>query len=264
MSHLGWGLMVFGMVFVWAFDAGGAVRSAFRFAGEKATVEGSSQGWRQTSLSINDVPVYETSYSFRSIDGLELSGVSYQTGGYVEASQSVTVQYVVSRPETSRIQGMRASRAGFGVLFVYIFPVLGLALAMAGVRKGLRSRHLMSTGELALGRQKSKEPTSTRINNQTVYRYTFEFDAAGGGTYEVVGKTHRTHQLEDEDLERIVYDPRDPNQATLLDELPCRPAIDARGDFTTEGASQLLFAALNLVLPALTVAVYVAYALLRD
>jgi hypothetical protein len=264
MSQFGWGIMAFGMIFVWAFDAGGALRSSIRFAGELATAEGVSTGWRQTSLTINDVRVYETSYSFRSGDGYDLTGASYQTGGYVEGGQPVTVEYVPSNPSLSRILGMRASSAGLAVSLVYIFPIIGLALVMAGLRKGLRARRLLSTGQLAFGTLKSKEPTSTQINNQTVFRYTFEFEVPGGGRHEVVAKTHRPTVLEDEELERIVFDPRYPGEATLLDELPCRPSIDSRGDFSTESQLEFVRAGLNLVLPATAVAVYVASALMRN
>jgi hypothetical protein len=168
---------------------------------------------------------------------------------------------VPSEPSLSRIQGSRASIAGLGVSFVYIFPIVGLALAMFGVRTGIRRRYLLSSGELALGTLKLKEPTNTKINNQTVYKYTFAFEVPGGGTYEATAKTHLQRKLEDEDFERLVYDPRDPSEATLLDELPCRPAIDIRGNFDTEGSSQILLALANLVLPTVTLAVYVAYAL---
>lgn len=251
--------MVFGMVFVWVFDAGGAVREMIRFAGHVESASGVTVDWRQTSVSVNDSPVYETSYSFRSADGYDVTGASYRTGSHLEPGQSVVVEYKPSNPSISRIQGMRTSVGGLGVSFVFLFPIVGLALAMAGVRGGIRARYLLSEGRLAMAKLISKEPTNTRINNQTVYKYTFQFEVPDGGTYQVVGKTHR-HTLDDEELERVVYDPRDPNEAKLLDELPCRPTIDSRGDFDT-GAGQIFLAAANLMLPTATLAVYVAYAL---
>jgi len=258
--HIGWGLMIFGMIFVWAFDAGGAVRETVRFARGTAMAEGVTTDWRETSMSINERPVYETSYSFRSADGYDVAGASYMTGRWVEPGQTVTVEYVPSDPSLSRIQGSRASIAGAGVVFMYILPIVGLAFAMLGVRGGIQRRYLLANGELALGKLRLKEPTNTRINNQTVYKYTFEFDVPGGGTYQATAKTHVQRKLEDEEFERLVYDPRDPTEATLLDELPCRPAIDSRGNFDTEGVSQIALAAMNLVLPTATLAVYVAYA----
>lgn len=260
LSQVGWGMMALGMAFVWGFDAGGAVRSTVRFAGELSVAEGLSTGWAETNLTINDSRVYGTSYSFRSGDGYDLTGTSYRTGGYIEAGQGVTVEYDPDDPTVSRIQGMRASMTGPWIVFVYIFPIIGLALALAGLRKGMRARRLLATGELALGTLKSKEPTNTQVNEQTVHRYTFEFDVPNGGTFEVVGRTHRA-SLQDEERERIVYDPRDPSEARLLDDLPCRPSIDGRGDFDTASSAELLWAALNLVLPAAAIAVYVASAL---
>ena len=260
MCHIGWGLMIFGMIFVWVFDAGGAIRETVRFAAGTATAEGVTTDWRQTSMRINERPVYETSYSFRSADGYDVTGASYMTGRWIERGQAVTVEYVPSDPSLSRIEGSRASIAGVGVAFVYLIPIVGLAFAMMGVRSGIRRRYLLSSGELALGKLKLKEPTNTKINNQTVYKYTFEFEVPGSGTYEATAKTHLQRKLEDEDFERLVYDPRDPNEATLLDELPCRPAIDSRGNFDTEGAGQIVLAAMNLVLPTATLAVYMAYA----
>jgi hypothetical protein len=261
LSQIGWIFVLVGLPVVWAFDPGGALTSAVRFNGELATAEGIVSGWRETSMSINEVRVFETLYDFDLPDGQRLSGASYQTGGYVDQSQRVTVEYPAGDPSISRIQGMRTSAGGLTVAFVLIFPLVGFVLAVVGMQKGLKARRLMSTGRLALGTLKSKEPTNTRVNEQTVYRLTFDFPADGGGTYEVIGKTHRPYELEDEPQERLVYDPRNPSDAALLDELPCRPSIDRRGDFAAEGGRERMLAALNLLAPGLSVLVLVAYVL---
>ena len=169
------------------------------------------------------------------------------------------MEYLPERPTMSRIRGMRGSSGGLGISFVFVFPILGMVFAVQGTRKGLTARRLMSTGQLALGRLKTKEPTNTQINNETVYRLTFTFDADGGGTYEVVGTSHRPAALEDEEFERIVYDPQYPTEARLLDDLPCRPTIDARGDFGMGSPREYLWAAANLVLPLLALLEYTAY-----
>jgi hypothetical protein len=263
LSQIGWAVAGFGLIFVWVFDAGGALGSAVAFAGELATVEGVTSAWRQTQISINDEAVFETSYEFE-LEGRRVTGASYVTGSYMPQGEPVTVEYVASDPTLSRIRGMRASVAGVGISFVFTIPLVGLALAAVGTGRGLRARRLLATGHLALGTLKSKEPTNSTVNNQPVYRLTFEFPAARGGTYEVTSMTHRAFELEDEPAERLVYDPRHPNDAALLDELPCRPAIDARGDFAVGGSGQRIRAILNLVIPGLTVLAFVAYALFAD
>jgi hypothetical protein len=256
-------MMAFGLIFVWAFNVGGALLSAIRFAGDVTTTQGMSSSSDRTNFSINDEAVFATSYDFRSTDGMPFSGISYATGNYIEEGRIVAVEYVSSDPTVSRIVGMRTTQGGLGVAFVLIFPILGLVMALAGMRKGLRARHLMSTGQLGLGRLKSKEATNTRVNNQTVYRYTFDFEAAAGGIYQVSGKSHRLSALEDEPVERIMYDPRNPSEAALLDELPCRPEIDPRGNFGTATSRELVLAGLNLLLPVAALLSYAAYFLTR-
>lgn len=261
-SQIGWFVAAFGLIFVWAFDPGSAVVSAVKFRGDLGTAEGVSTAWRKTSLSINEVRVYATEYAFDA-EGRRLTGVSYQTGDYIPEGERVAIEYLLSDPTVSRIAGMRASQAGLAISFVVIFPLVGLVLAFFGAQRGLKARRLMTEGELALATLRSKEPTNTRINNRTVYRLTFEFEADRGGTYEVVGKTHRPEALEDEDRERVVYDPRNPADAALLDELPCRPAIDRRGNFEAQDARAPLRALLNLIGPALTLLGGGGYLLLR-
>lgn len=250
-SQFGWAFVAFGMIFVWAFDPGAGLTELVRFSGGLATSEGTSVGWRELNLRVNETTVYETSYVFE-VAGEAISGVSYQTGGYVAEGQPVVVEYRSSDPSVSRITGMRASAGGLMVALVYIFPLIGAVMALFGVRKGLRARNLMRTGRLALGVLKSKEATNTKINDQPVYRLTFEFEAEGGGTYRAEAKTHLPQKLQDEARERLVYDPRYPGEATLLDELPCRPRINSRGDFEASGGNDRVLALANLVLPTFT------------
>lgn len=261
MTQFGWFFVGFGLIFVWTFDAGAGVVEVVRFSGNLATASGASTGYRALNLSINDVRVFETTYAFALDDGRTFSGASYETGDFVPEGEPVVVEYRRSEPSISRIQGMRASAAGLMIAFVFVFPVLGMVFAVSGMAKGLKARRLMSTGQLALGTLKAKEPTNTRINEQTVYRLTFEFAAAGGGAYEVTTKTHLPYKLEDEAQERLVYDPRNPLDASMLDDLPCRPEIDGRGDFQVRDARESLRALLNLAVPALTILGHGAYLL---
>ncbi len=251
-GQLGWFLVGFGLIFVWAFDADGAVVSAVQFSRELSVVEGTTTGWRELNLSINDEQVYETSYSFE-IDGQTYRGASYGTGYYVPEGQRLPVEYRPSNPSISRLQGMRASAAGVVIAFVFVIPLIGLAFLRWGLRSGLRNRRLLAEGQLAFGSLVSDEDTSVQVNNQPVRRLTFEFTASSGGRYQVVASTHQATKLMDDAQEALVYDPRHPADATLIDDLPGHPTIDPRGDFETGGAREVLIALLNLVIPTATV-----------
>ena len=87
-------------------------------------------------------------------------------------------------------------------------------------RKAIRHINILRIGNLAEGKFLFKEPTNVQINNQTVYALTFEFTASDNKSYQVIAKTHHFHRLEDEAFEKLVYDPGNPQNAVLLDELP--------------------------------------------
>jgi hypothetical protein len=251
LGQVGWFLVGFGLIFVWAFDATGGVASVFRFSGELATVEGRTTGWRETSLSINDEDVYETTYAFE-VDGRSFAGSSYATGYYVAEGVVVTVEYRASDPSISRIESMRASPAGAVIAFVFVIPLVGLAFVRSGLRRGQRARRLLAEGHLAQAALKSKEEVLSRAD-KSVYRLVFEFTADSGGSHEVEVTTNHAWRLEDDETERLVYDPRHPSDAVLLDDLPGSPTIDARGSFVGGGAYGMAVALLCLVLPGLTV-----------
>jgi len=212
LGQFGWLFVAFGMLFVWVFDAGGGVAEWFAFARGYETTEGTTTGWRSTSLSINEVPVYETSYRYDHPEAGTVSGASYATGSWEGEGQRVTVEYVPSDPTLSRIAGMRSSQGGLGVIFVVIFPVVGLVLALVALSKGLRTRRLLQVGRVTRGTLLTSEATSTRVNEQPVMKLTFEFQDERGGSWQAIAKTHQPHGLEDEERELLVYDPADPSE----------------------------------------------------
>jgi hypothetical protein len=258
LGQIGWFLIGFGLIFVWAFGADRAVVNAIRFAGGLEVVEGTTTAWRELSLSVNDTPVFETEYAFE-VGGQTYRGVSYETGYYVPEGQRLPVEYRRSNPSVSRLQGMRASPIGLVIGFVFVIPLIGLAFVRHGLSHGLRARRLLSEGALAHGTLKTDELTSLHVNNQQVHRLTFEFTADGGGAYEVTATTPDVSRLTDDTHEAIVYDPRHPADATTIDDLPGRPRIGARGELESGGALEALKALLNLVIPTATLAGHGAF-----
>lgn len=262
LSQLGWIFLGFGLIFVAAFQPGAGMAAVARFSGDLASGQGMVTGWRRLNLSINDQPVYETSYAFEPGDGSRYSGASYETGSHRNRGDAVPIEYRADDPAVSRIEGMRSTPGGLGVSFVYVFPLIGLVFVLFSIHRGLRARSLLAIGRLGHGTLLSKEPTNTTVNNQRVYKLTFEFEAEDGMTYQAVAKSHLPARLEDEAQERLVYDPRRPADAVLLDELPARPKITRDGHFVADGTGQTVLALLNLVVPGLTLLGHGTYYLL--
>ncbi len=291
LSQMGWIFFGFGMVFVWAFGAKADLTSWRHFGGELATANGESTGHEETGASeggnehSEGTPIYANSYAFE-VDGTTHKGVSYATGRAFEAGTPVEIEFPVGRPEVSRIKGLRCNVFGPLVLFVLIFPLIGLALLINGLRRGGKGIRLLIHGKQAVGTFVSKKPTATRINRRRVYEYTFDFVANNGQTYQAKGRTHTDalsgndphtadnvedgpddpmhvdnsagDQRERPGQELLLYDPMDPAYAVMLDALPGRPRIDENGGIRIGGGGR---AALVLIAPAMTVIGHGAYLL---
>ena len=246
-GQFGWLFCAFGMLFVAVFDPASSIEEWFAFRGEIHTAEGVATGYDRTNTTINDVRVFETGYRFSMPDGREITDVSFATGSWMEPGDFVIVEYVDGDIPPSRIAGMRRSSGGSMALLVVTFPVIGLLLGLSSVFYRLRHLDLLKSGTLTTGTLRSSTPTSTRINNRPVMRLTFEFEAASGGMFEAVAKTHEPSRMEDEARELILYAPRDPAKAMVLDELPSQPRVDEDGVF--HPTASRLPAALYLLLP---------------
>jgi hypothetical protein len=117
----------------------------------------------------------------------------------------------------------------FSLVFVALFPLLGLVLALRGIPRGLRRIRLLRSGRPALGRLVDRRETNVTINDEPVIALTFEFTTEDGATARVVERTHRPQLLEDDAEEPLLYDPQWPERAALLDHLPGAPRVDSRG-----------------------------------
>lgn len=229
LSQFGWLFFAFGMLFVWVFDPGGAILEAIRFSGNVIQVEGEVTASDDTNMSVGDVPVYRTEYAYGLPDGSRLTGRSYETGAWRDAGARVSIEYVERNPSISRIAGMRTTEAGLGVVFIFIFPLVGGALGLVAFFSGRRVVRLMQIGRLAAGTFESIEATSTRVNERPVMKLTFTFEDEYGETHRAIARTHQPGRLEDEPRELVLYDPREPSAASVLDELPCQPRVGPEG-----------------------------------
>ncbi len=255
MNQFGWLFFGFGLIFVWIFGLNADLSSLLIPLRTMETAEGMVLRVEETSATVNETPVYAYTYIFR-VESLEqeFQGSSYSTGRQFEPGWIVTIEYARSNPEVSRIHGMRQAIFGPWVLcLVFIFPLIGLVFIIVGLRNGFKANRLLANGQIAWGQLKAKEPTSTTVNDQPVYKLTFEFQADDGAIYEVVAKTHLPHLLEDEAEEQVLYNPRRPAYAVLLDQLPGSPDLDELGYIHP---ASLRSGVLPLLLPGLTLLIH--------
>jgi hypothetical protein len=258
-NQFGWFFFGFGLIFFWVFAANADLLSAVYYRGDLETVTGKALYSEKTSASENRTRVYANHYSF-VYGGVEYNGISYATGDYFSGGEQVTVEFPNGRLDLSRIQGMRRSIFGTAAIFVVIFPAVGLGFIAFGLVGGIKANRLLTNGKLGMGRLKLKEPTNTRINHQMVYKYTFEFNDEIGRNHNVVSRTHIIGVLEDEQEERLLYDPNNPSYAVMMDSLPASPAIDSMGNIVD---AKPLRGLLVLIAPGISIIGNGAYLLLK-
>jgi hypothetical protein len=252
-AQIGWFVFGFGMIFFWAF-AGNADLSFITFRGAVEQTTGKVTRVEETGASENESVVVANHYEY-SVAGQRLTGTSYSTGSRAAAGEEVTVEYKPGSPERSRIAGMRRGHFGPFVFFVTIFPLIGFVIVYFCAKGGFKRSRLLSNGVFTTGRLIDKEPTNVTVNDRRVYELTFEFTARDGRRCEAKARTSDPSRLEDEHDEPLLYDPNNPSEAYLLDEVPGRPEINGVGELVGRPAAAIA----SLVLPAIVIGAQVAY-----
>jgi hypothetical protein len=217
----GWFFFGFGMVFVWLFACRSDVTSWYRFKGPLETVQGqvisstrtdASQGRRRSGR------IYRYTFSYL-VDDREYQGASYAVGQQLQAGSSVTVEFPIGKPTVARIRSMRTNVFGPGVLFVLVFPLVGLCVVYFGFISGLKTCSLLRCGVLTSAKLVSKEPTNISVNRRMLYKFIFSFTTSEGRACTASDKT-TAERFENGNQEPIIYDPRRPESALLLAGLP--------------------------------------------
>lgn len=249
-NQFGWIFFGLGLIFVWAFTFNADIASPILFRMPTRSTIGIVESVQPTNASENDVPIYEVSYSYFDTLGRQQNGASYTTGGSGVGAR-VAVEYVSAFPGFSRIEGMRREIFGAWAAFPIIFPLVGLGFLFSGIRFGLKANRLLTDGKIAFGKLISTEGTNTYINNRPVLKLTFAFKAVDGDDWEATAKTHLPQDLRDEEQEPLLYDPKNPSSAVLLDDLPGSTQFDSSGRLipasTLETAKVLFFPGLTVI-----------------
>lgn len=226
MNQFGWLFFSFGMIFVWVFVPD-IDFSFIHFWGKNSTVEGYIIRIEDTNVAINEMPVINHYYSFKAPDGNVYLDNSFATGKEYPVDTKVSIEYPKGKPEISRIVGTRRGKAGIWLLFVCIFPAIGLIFIFLGLQLGRKMNRLLKSGRLTTGKLKSKTATNMRVNKQRVFHLTFAFLDSDNQEHLTSTKTHLPSRLEDDAEERILYNPANPKQAILVDIIPGMPKIQS-------------------------------------
>jgi hypothetical protein len=287
-AQIGWLVFGFVMIFWWVFGVHSDFLEWYDFGGELDSAQGVVTSKKSMDLTVNDKPYYRYRYAFTSEGGHRREGVSFGPRGALGEDAAVEVEYPPGRPERSRIAGLHTSVMGIWGLLVLIPPMIALAVGLVSGLRGRGAVLLLETGRLTRGRLVDDKPTGMRINSRVVHKMTFEFDAEDGLTYTVSTRTHEPEKLTDGAAtsageapryvdeeptdggpggeggravgEPVLYDPRNPARATVLDALPGSPRVDDDGRVRCTSVAGSIMA---VILPTAAIIGHGTYAVIR-
>lgn len=242
-------LLAFSTPFFWLF-VGNSELSSITFRGETMRTNGVVMEVRDTQASEGGATIYEVRYRY-SVSATPYEGASYERGETErEAGDLVIVEYLKRDPSRSRIEGLRRGMFGPGVLFVLIFPAIGLAVTLVALGFGARRSRLLVRGVAVFGSFKETRPTNTTINGRRLFEVIHEYRTLDGKLHESSTKTTDVDSVTDDDQELLLYDPSRPSRAVAVDGIKPLPKLDEGGGFR----GNVVSAAFRLILPAIVVA----------
>ena len=256
-SFIGWAIFAFGMIFFWVFVMNSEWIHALSMGqGEPLIAE--IVDISPSSLLENRQPINTYTYRY-TVDGNSYEGLGYLKGNRFDMGQEVEIFYRPDKPAISKMAEARSAPFGRWVIFLAIFPLVGLGFILYSFRKNMKSLDLLECGQFASGTMTRKEVTNTHINHHPVYKVTYAFEAEDGKTYESTGRTHHPHLLQEGTQQRIIYAQKDPSYSVLFETIPFKPKVDEQGRlYSVENHNAWV-----LILPTLTILGNFGYLLYR-
>ncbi len=175
----------------------------------------------ETQYTANNRTLFEYHYRY-SPDGVNTNlGSFLEYSGIYREGQEIRVEYLIDSPEISRFAGTDRRNfdqimflAGVGSL------LLGFFFLYPSIRKTRRERKILISGLPARGKLISAEPTNLKVNEQPVYKLTYEYSTGTNKSQKFSVRSHLIRNLSEEHFENLIYDPRRPSRAVIIDTLP--------------------------------------------
>ncbi|MCK4748237.1 MAG: DUF3592 domain-containing protein [Bacteroidales bacterium] len=181
--------------------------------------------YHETQYSINDQFLFEYHYKY-SVDSKNSgSGSFLEYPECYETGQEIQIEYLKNSPGVSRISGK--DRSNFDQI-MFLAGVVGLLAGFfflyPSCRKTRRERKILMAGMPASGKLIHAEPTNLKVNDQTVYKLIYEYSTGNNKSQKFSVRSHMIRNLSDEHSEKLIYDPRIPSRAVIIDTLPASVA----------------------------------------
>lgn len=265
-TQVGWVLVGLGAALLWWTTPWSDLHD---FRGPLETAQGRLTERLPTHIRQPGAALFVYRYTFVTDDGRAGAAWCYGDSGSVRAGDRVTVEFPAGRPEVSRIRGMRRGLLEQQHWTTYVVFAAGLVFVALGMTRALGAVGLLVSGRAAEGVLKSRDRTGEAIGRAAeivhprvpiLYTLTVEFPADDGQTREAVCRTYRPQDLVPPARPQVLYRPRRPASALVVQGLPGAPQIAEDGRLALTSPLRALA---RLAIPALATGSLVAYACWR-
>jgi hypothetical protein len=193
------------------------------FAGKKDLVvtSGFITSLNETLYKVNESPLYEYRYRYFDESQIPYSGFFLEYADAYEPGQEITIQYLKDSPEVSRFAG-KDRRNYDQIMFLagVASIIIGFLFLYPSYRRTKRERKIIMMGRPAEGKLVYAEPTNLRVNEQPVYKLTYEYYTNRDDVQKFSVRSHMIRNISDEHTEILIYDPSNPAKALVVDTLP--------------------------------------------
>jgi hypothetical protein len=175
----------------------------------------------ETDYSANNQSLYEFHYRYLPEGEIPQYGSFLEYTGTYRVGQEIRIEYLADSPGISRFSG--TDRRNFDqIMFLagIVCLLAGFLFLYPSIRKTHRERKILMLGLPAKGRLIHAEPTNLKVNEQTVYKLTYEYPTGPNKSQKFSLRSHLIRNLSEEHFENLVYDPRKPSSAVIIDTLP--------------------------------------------
>jgi len=174
-----------------------------------------------TQYSVNDNFLFEYYYEYSFDETRQNSGSFLEYEGVYQNDQEIQIEYLTASPDKSRFSGK--DRRNFDQIMLLAgtgMCIIGFFFLVPSIRKTRKERKILLAGTPARGKLIHAEPTNMSINEQTVFKLTFEYSTGRNKSQQFSTRSHMIRNLSEEHFETLVFDPGQPESAIIIDTLP--------------------------------------------
>ena len=257
-STIGWIFLGFGMIFFWIFTYNSAAMLWLSPKVDWEHAQGIIVKIANTNAYENEEDIYSLNYTYFA-NGQKHTGKGYMMDDDLLEGDEIAIQFNPKNVVHSKLTNGRQKMFSAWTIIILIFPLVGLGMLFYGIKANYKALKLIKTGSFSTGQMLSKEPTGGHVSinevDYPIYKYEFQFFAKGRDRIAEC-KTYKTHLVEDEVEEFILYDYVEPSVNVVYDAIPNAPDFDRLGQMKQVSFKKAYF----LIAPILTLLIHLPWA----